>query len=395
MVGASRDAIERRPRPGGGTRPFDPSEGSFEFRRDGASTSGPGELRHRAGRVWESPGVLKRSVRRVLVSGFLLTVAVGGLSGCRTSPSVAAYVGQEQISVTELDSAVDQRLSDKDIAAYAKDHEDEFTRRVLSLMVQERIYAAAAEKYDVQVANDAVRARITQLLGADDPDTVYGQLAQQGIGRDDVFENVRQQLLRQQIAAAAGKDDALDVTALQARYAEVRESLKKISFGYITVPDDATAATVIAQLTADPSSYPAVAAAHPDQNTLGALESRTADQLPSVLAQGITAAAPNTAFSTAVPEAGGVVVTFVAGPVYPSFEEVRPDLEKEAGDTVDKAGAAIVDDVRKDLRITVNPRFGVLEDGKLVPGSGGVVDILKQDAAKAAAAAPAGATPGN
>ena len=80
-----------------------------------------------------------------------------------------------------------------------------------------------------------------------------------------------------------------------------------------------------------------------------------------------------------------MVVTFVAGPVYPTFEEVRPDLEKEAADKVDQAGASIVDDFRKDLGVTVNPRYGVLKDGKLVPESGGVVDILKDDAAAAAA----------
>jgi predicted HAD superfamily Cof-like phosphohydrolase len=345
--------------------------------------------------VWQPADVLKRRVPRVLVTAFLLVVAVGGLSGCRTSPNVAAYVGQEQITVAALNSAIDQRLADEDIAAYAKGHEDEFTRRVLSLLVQNRIYAAAAEKYHVQVGDGAVQARITQLLGTDDPDTVYGSLAQQGIGREDVFENVRQQLLRQRIAEAEGKADALDVTALKARYDQVRESLKQISFGYITVPDDATAATVVAQLTADPASYPAVAAAHPDQNTLTTLQSRTADKLPGVLAKGITAAKPNSAFSTPVPEIGGVVVTFVAGPVYPSFEEVRPDLEKEAGDTVDKAGAALVDDVRKDLGVRVNPRFGAIEGGKLVAGSGGVVDILKDDAAKAAAASSAAPTPGN
>ena len=88
-----------------------------------------------------------------------------------------------------------------------------------------------------------------------------------------------------------------------------------------------------------------------------------------------------------------MVVTFVAGPVYPSFEEVRPDLEKEAADKVDKAGSSIVDDFRKHLGVTVNPRYGVVKDGKLVPESGGVVDILKDDAAAAAAKSAGAATP--
>ena len=146
--------------------------------------------------------MLKRRVPRVLVTGFLLAVAVSGLSACRTSPSVAAYVGDAQVTVSEVDSAVAERLSDEAIAAYAQANEDDFTRRVLSLLVQEEVYAAAAERYDVQVSNDDVRARIAELLGGDDPDDVYGQLAQQGIGREDVFENVRQQLVRRPATAA-------------------------------------------------------------------------------------------------------------------------------------------------------------------------------------------------
>jgi hypothetical protein len=312
----------------------------------------------------------------MLVSGFLLAVTVSGLSACRTSPNVAAYVGDEQVTVTELDSAVTERLADKDIAAYADGKPDEFTRRVLSLLVQEEVYAAASERYDVQVTNDDVRARIAELLGSDNPDDVYSQLAQQGIGREDVFENVRQQLLRQRIAAAEGKAGGLDTAALQAAYDAARAGLAQVSFGYITVPDDATAAAVLAQLTADPASYAALAAQYPGPSTLPALETRAPDKVPSVLAQGIAAAAPNTGFSTAVPEAGGVVVTFVAGTVYPTFEEARPDLEKQAADRADQAGTSIIDGVRKDLGVTVNPRYGVLQDGKLVPGDTGVVDIL-------------------
>jgi hypothetical protein len=342
--------------------------------------------------MWESPGVLKRRVPRVLATGFLLAVTVSGLSACRTDPSVAAYVGDEQVTVAELDAAVDERLADEDVAAYAEGNEDEFTRRVLSLLVQEEVYAAAAERFDVRVADGEVRARIAELIGSDDPDEVYSQLAQQGIGREDVFENVRQQLVRQEIAAAEGKAGGLDDAALQARYAEVRDGLAEVSFGYITVPDDATATAVLAALTADPASYPAVAAQYPGAYTLPALEARGPDELPAVLSAGIAAAAPNTGFSTPVPEAGGVVVTFVAGPVYPTFDEVRADLEKEAGDAASQAGNSIVEDFKKDLGVTVNPRYGVLEDGKLVAGGGGVVDILEDDAASTPApeATPAG-----
>jgi hypothetical protein len=337
--------------------------------------------------MWEPADVLKRRVPRLLVSGFLLAVAVSGLTGCRTSPNVAAYVGDEQVTVAELDAAAAERLEDPDIAAYASGQETEFTRRLLTLLVQEEIHAAAADRYDVQVDNDDVRRRITELLGEDDPDAVYGRLAQQGVGREDVFENVRQQLVRLRIAEQEGKAEGSSDTALRARYEEVREDLAEVSFGYITVPDEATAAAVLGQLTADPTAYPALAAQYPGAYTLPALETRAPDKVPPPLADGVAAAAPNTGFTLPIPETGGVVVTFVSGTVYPDFEEVRPQLEEEAAGQADAAGAELVDEVRSDLDVTVNPRYGVLKDGQLGPGEGGVVDLLGGDASTEAAAA--------
>ncbi|WP_164704340.1 SurA N-terminal domain-containing protein [Blastococcus litoris] len=324
--------------------------------------------------------MLKRRVPRVVVSGFLLAVAVTGLSGCRTSPTVAAYVGDTHISVAELEDAVQERLAEPAVAAYAEAQGDAFTQRVLELLVQEEVYAVAAERYGVEVTDADVRARIDQLLGDDDPDTVFGQLAEQGIGREDIVENVRQQLVRVGIAEAEGEADALSDEALRARYAEVREDLAEVSFGYVTVPDQATADLAVAQLNADPAAYGPLAAQFAGAATLPALESRSADELPAVLADGIRTAAPNTAFATPVPEAGGVVVTFVGDVVYPAFEEVRPQLESDASQGVEAAANERIQEVREDLGVTVNPRYQLRdEDGRLVPVEDGVVDVLGDD----------------
>jgi hypothetical protein len=329
--------------------------------------------------MWEPATVLKRRVPRVLATGFLLAVAVAGLSGCRTSPNVAAYVGDEPVTVAELDAAVDGRLDDPDIAAYAGRDEAGYTRRVLTFLLQERVYAAAVERYDVQIGDDDVRARIEELLGDDDPDAVFTQLAEQGVGREDVFENVRQQLIRQELGESAGEADDRGEQALRSRYDEVRESLAEYSFGYIAVPDEATAQAVLGQLTADPASYAALAAQHPSAVTMTALETRGVTDLPEPLAAGITAAAPDTGFTVPGPDPGQIVVVFVEGTVYPSFEDVRPQLLQEAEEAVDHAGTEVVDGVRDDLGVTVNPRFGELRKGQLVPADGGVVDILEGD----------------
>ncbi len=334
-------------------------------------------MRGRPCRVWDSPGVLNRRSPRVLVSALLLALAVVSLSGCRTSPDVAAYVGEAQVTVAELESAVDARLADPLIAEFAAGDEGAFTRQVLGLLMQEEVYAAAAERYDVEVTDAAVRARFSELLGEDDPDDVYAGLAERGISRADVVENVRQQLIREEIAIAAGQATEPTDAQLQARYEEVREGLARLRFGYVTVPDQATADSVLVQLQASPDSYPAVAQAYPGDYTLPALEEGAPEELPPALAQRLAGLTPGNGFSLVAPEVGGVLVGFLAAVVAPTFEEVRPALEREAGERVAQAGQALVDDVRTDLEVTVNPRYGQVDEaGALVPTESGIVDIL-------------------
>ena len=321
--------------------------------------------------------MLKRRVPRVIATGFLLTVAVSGLSACRTSPTVAAYVGDERVTVAELESAIDARRSDPEVDAFAANDPDAFARRVLGMLVQEEVHDEAAQRYDVEVGDDDVRTRIDELLGQDDPEAVFGQLAAQGIARVDVFENVRQQMVRQSIAVEEGAAEGLTEEALRAAYEQASQDPSTVQLGYIAVPDQATADTVLAQLTADPASYPEVAAQYPGQYTLPELAERAPEEIPPPLAEQATTAQPGTGFTVAVPEVGGVIVGFVG--LYPPFEEVRPQLEQQAAAAAAEAGNGLVEEVRNDLDVTVNPRFGEFQEGQLAPGGGDVVDLLEDD----------------
>jgi peptidyl-prolyl cis-trans isomerase SurA len=275
-------------------------------------------------------------------------------------------------------------MDDEAIAAYAQGNEADYDRRVLGLLVQEEVYAVAAERYDVRVTDAQVRSRIDELLGEDDPDTIYGGLAQQGISREDVFENVRQLLIRTEIALAAGDVEVPSEEELRATYEEVKQDQVKYRFGYITVPDQRTADRVVDALNADPDRYEALAERYAGTYTISALESRPLDQIPGPLAQQAADAEPGTAFAVPVEETGGIVVGFVGPP--PSFEELRPQLQQQAESDLDQAAQPLITKVREDLDVVVNPRYGVLEDtGELVPGGGGVVQILEdQEAAETA-----------
>jgi peptidyl-prolyl cis-trans isomerase SurA len=119
-----------------------------------------------------------------------------------------------------------------------------------------------------------------------------------------------------------------------------------------------------------------VAAQHPSSTTLPDLQLLPADQVPTPLAQGVAAAKSGTGFTVPVPQVGGVVVCFVGRRVVPTFEQARATLVQEAQTAVDQAGVKLVEGVRSDLHVTVNPRYGVLKNGRLTSPTGGVVDIL-------------------
>jgi hypothetical protein len=229
----------------------------------------------------------------------------------------------------------------------------------------------------VTVGDGEVRSRYAELLAARETDaaTLEQRAAQSGASRRDVLEEVRHIVVVEKIAVATGKGGPLTEAALQQRYQEELPSFTKKEVGLIQVADQATADSVLAQLVASPADYPALAATYPAQNTLPALQVLDTAQLPSQVASGIEAAAPNTGFPVPL-QGSGVVIVFVGNSVSPTFSEVRPKLVEEAAAPVDKAGAALVAKVRSGMRLTVNPRYGVLKGGSVTESTGGLVDIL-------------------
>ena len=315
---------------------------------------------------------------RRLTAATAAGLALLALTGCRTSPNVAAYVGEDRVTVAELEGAVDARLEDPAIEAAAADRQA-YTRQVLTQLVEDRVHTRAAERYGLEVSDADVQDRIQELLGGDDPEQVYGQLAQQGVSRQDVFSSVRQQLVRLGIAEEEDLAQPLSEEALRARYEEVAGESADLEFGFITVPDQQTADQVVAALQERPGRYAEFASRYAGEFTLPAVRRTPVAQVPPPLAEQAAAAEPGTAFAVPVEEAGGVVVGFVAGEVLPEFEELRPQLEQQASAEVDQAAAALVEDVREDLDVEVNPRYGSLQDGTVQPSGDGVVDILTSE----------------
>ena len=336
---------------------------------------------------------LRRPAARVVLGGLAVALAAAGLAGCRTDPNVAAYVGGDTISVQQLDDAVAARSAEPAMASYVAAHRDTYPRQVLGLLLADRVYADAEQHFGAGVDDNAVRAELDKRLAGSDADQQYAAAAAQGYSKQDVFELVRQQLVRRKIAHQQGLDGPLSDSALRAAYQQQLPNLTQKQLGTIQAKDQATADAIIGQLQANPGGYAAVAAANPGDYTTPALQSVPAGQVPAQLQQGVAAAAPNTAFSVPGP-AGGVVVVFVGPTVTTSFQDAKAQLESDASTTVDNAAQQAVAKYRSGLDLTVNPRYGVVQsDGQLGDPTGGAVTLLGGGTSAAGSSAPSGSAP--
>ncbi len=311
----------------------------------------------------------------VLALGLIAGVA---LTGCRTSPNVAAYVGDDTVTVDELDEAVAAHLADPDITP---GEGADYTRTILTELVRAEVFASAAEHFGIDPDPGGVEDLLVQLLGGSDPEEYFAQAAAQGYTRDDALARVRQVALLQQIAVAGGQAEEPTEASLRASYEQqLAQQPAQIDLGYVNVPDQAAADAAVAALQADPGSYAAVAGQYPGQATLPAPQTAAVDdlagQLPADLAAQVAAAPVGSVFSTAVPELTGVLVVVVSPPTVPTFEQVRPQLEAAATNDAATAGAAILSDYEAELDVDVNPRYGSFDDGSVVPADGSAVELL-------------------
>ena len=314
---------------------------------------------------------------RVMATGMLLALALPSLSACRTSPDVAAYVGEETVTVAELQDAV---AAHRDDPAVTAGEDPAYTRAILTELVRTEVYDAAAEHFGVDPDPGGLTELLGTLLGGEDPDAYIEQASAQGYTRDDTFERVRQGALLQAIAFAEGAAEEPTEAWLRAQYEQgLAAQPERVELGLVTVPDQPTADSTVAALRADPDSYASVAAAYPGQTTFPAPQPAVLDELAEQqpeLAARIADTPPGGVFSTSVPELPGVVVVVVGERVAPTFDEVRPQLEVAALNEAAAAGGELLAEYEDGLDVDLNPRYGVWQDGAAVQPGDGVVELL-------------------
>jgi peptidyl-prolyl cis-trans isomerase SurA len=310
----------------------------------------------------------------------LVALALPSLAACRTSPDVAAYVGEETITVAELQDAVDAHRDDPAVTA---GEDPGYTRSVLTELVRAEVYDAAAEHFGVDPDPGGLPELLGTLLGGQDPEAYIEQAAAQGYTREDTLERVRQGALLQSIAVAEGAVEEPTEASLRAQYEQgLAAQPVRVDLGLVTVPDQPTADATAAALQADPGSYASVAATYPGQTTFPAPQPAVLDelatQLPDLAAR-IGTTPPGGVFTTTLPGVPGVVVVVVGERVVPAFEEVRSELEVAALNGAAAAGEELLTEFEDGLDIAVNPTYGTWQDGAVVEPEDGVVELVDSE----------------
>jgi peptidyl-prolyl cis-trans isomerase SurA len=273
-------------------------------------------------------------------------------------------------------------MADPNIAAVIEPGEADYQRFVLSLLIKEVEYQLLSDAYNVAVTDREVQVRLDELLAADDPeeiDAIYARLAaEERVAEIDVRENVRQVLIREAVAVEEGLDAPVQESALRQRYEEIKDQLSTIELGVITVPDQETAEATLEALLADPSTYSALATTYAGPDTLPTLSTSAVSDVPAQLLPSVLQTTAGQGFTLAVPGINGIVVGYVAALDVPAFEDVQEQIRAEPAGGVEAATGELVTEFISGLDIDVNPRYGSLDQGQVVPDSeGGVVRILE------------------
>jgi len=143
------------------------------------------------------------TARRTVAAACVLIASVVALSACRTSPSAAAYVGDDVITTTELDEAVQTGLDNGAVSDLYQDRLPEYRQIVLQELIAAEVYDAAAERYDAEVSDADISARLNEILAqSGDPDAFFQQQAAEGRTEVDVREQIRQQLIAERATRA-------------------------------------------------------------------------------------------------------------------------------------------------------------------------------------------------
>jgi parvulin-like peptidyl-prolyl isomerase len=292
-------------------------------------------------------------------------LAAIALSACRPAHTgAAAVVGSDSIAVATVQRQATQVLNaaDDQTSSALNGQEAALQRQVLTRLIDGLILEAAARAKGVTVTDGEIDVQQSALLKqTGGEDQLRQQAIQSGIAPGNIRSVVRQLTLNTKLAAAVVSNVTVTQAQLQAEYQKNLAELDQVRAAHILVRDQAKAESLLAQVRADISRFPALARANSlDTNSKdngGDLGAHGQSAFDPAFGKVLFAAKPGSLF-VFHSRFGWHVVHLIAHP-RTTLEQATPQLRLAILKTEsDKRLNDLLNTVMRQLRISVNPRYG-------------------------------------
>lgn len=301
------------------------------------------------------------------------------LSGCSTTGSNAALIGDEVVTVHELERDIElfgflTRLSGTSCGSPVGGESPAAAcaRFTLTSDIREELSKVYALEHDLVVDPVEVENAVTQLEGGlGGPEGLAGQLESAGLTRADVVA-LAERLLLVNVVQQAVVDERLDDEALRAAYESQLQTFTTVEVAHVLLADEVEAERLAATIT--PQTFAQVArrvstdpGSAANGGNLGAYaEAEFTSQFDQDFVQGALALEPGEISGPVQSQFGWHLIYLVRRDVAP-FEGVREQLRAAQVGTVFEAWLLEQLDA---ANVEVNPRFGQLD-----PATGQVLAV--------------------
>lgn len=316
---------------------------------------------------------MTRSSRRLALgaTGLVLALAVTGCGG-QVRTGAAAVVGDQRISAEQLQELVERGTADPAASAIKEDLPG-YQRTVLTRLINAVVLERATAEAGVEVTEGDVDQQLQTYVASTPTGTLAdleSQAVANGIAKQDLREFVRSVVLDQALGDELTKDVDVPAEQLQALY-EQNPSYDRVRSAHILVPTQQQAASLLAQVKADPSRFAALA----KQFSTDTSNKDKGGDLGLVGRGSFVKEFEDAVFAGKVGDVISVKTQFgfhvirIVERQTTTLAEATPELRRQAleGERTE-AKAVVLRKAASDLGIRVSPRFGTwsTEAGEVV-----------------------------
>lgn len=304
---------------------------------------------------------MKRLARSAVLAAAALA-AVGGLSGCRTSPGAAALVGDERISTDTLQREVNDALANPQAESALGADRASFTRTELGRLINNVIIAAAAREHHITVSESDIQRQLDEFAAqAGGRQQLLEQAGQSGIPPRELRDFTRYYVMQQKLGDQLVANYPVSRSDLRAAYQQNIDTYDQVHSAHILVKTKKLADTILAQVRSDPSKFDSLAAKYSqdtsNKDSGGDLGFAGKGQFVPEFSDAIFAAKPGS-FIEVRSQFGWHVVHVIAHK-HVSLAKAAPDLKTTIlKDIRDRLLQELLTRESRALGVHVNPRYG-------------------------------------